>query len=78
MKSYCDINYVYSVREIIPGQWFIQVNYRNANGSIGGVCKLMDELDGPRPDEKRYEDWRPAQAALDEMARLYGWNVYEE
>lgn len=78
MKSYCDFKHVYSVCEILPGRWYIQVNYRNANGSRGGVCKLMDELDGPRPDEKCFEDWRPAQAALNEMARLYGWNVYEE
>ena len=78
MKSYCDFKHVYSVREILPGRWYIQVYWRNPNGRRGGVCKLMDELDGPRPDEKCFEDWRPAQAALDEMAKLYGWGVYEE
>lgn len=78
MKSYCDFKHVYSVREILPGRWYIQVNYRNTNGSRGGVCRLMDELDGPRPDEKCFEHCQPAQAALDEMAKLYGWDVYEE
>ena len=51
MKSYCDFKHVYSVREILPGRWYIQVYWRNLNGSCGGVCRLMDELDGPRPDE---------------------------
>lgn len=78
MKSYCDINYVYAVREILPGKWYIQVYWRNNNGKRGGICRLLDELDGPNCSEKVYEHWKPAQAALNKIAKLNGWEVYEE
>ena len=78
MKLYCDINYVYAVREILPGKWYIQVYWRNSNGRRGGICRLFDELDGPRCCEKVYDRYKLAQASLDKLAKLNGWDVYEE
>ena len=78
MKSYCDINYVYSVREVLSGKWYIVVYWRNPNGSRGGLCRLMDELDGRRCCEKVYDRYKLAQDSLNKLAKLNGWVVYEE
>lgn len=78
MKSYCDFKHVYSVREIIPSRWYIQVYWRNPNGRRGGVCKLMDELDGPDCSAKVFESRYKAQKYLDKMAKLCGWEVVKE
>ena len=78
MKSYCDINYVYSVREVLSGKWYIVVYWRNPNGSRGGLCRLMDELDGPTCSSKVFDSPLKAQRYLDNMAKLYGWDLYSE
>ena len=78
MKSYCDINYVYSVREVLSGKWYIVVYWRNPNGSRGGVCRILDELDGPRCSAKAYSSAYKAQKYLDRLAKLYRWKAYRE
>ena len=78
MKSYCDVNYVYSVREVLSGKWYIVVYWRNPNGSRGGLCRLMDELDGPTCSSKVFDSPLKAQRYLDNMAKLYGWDLYSE
>ena len=78
MKSYCDINYVYSVREVLNGKWYIVVYWRNPNGSRGGVCRILDELDGPRCSAKAYSSAYKAQKYLDRLAKFYRWKAYKE
>ena len=78
MKSYCDIKYVYKVREILPEKWYIQVYWRQPNGWRGGICRLMDELDGDDCSSKVYDSPFKAQEYLDVMAQQNGWEVYEE
>lgn len=78
MKSYCDINYVYSVREVLSGKWYIVVYWRNPNGSRGGLCRFLDELDRRRCYEKAYDHCRTAQVILKKLAKLNGWDVYKE
>ena len=78
MKSYCDFKHIYSVREILPGRWYIQVYWRNPNGRRGGVCRLMDELDGPTCSSKVFDSPLKAQKYLDNMAKLYDWDLYVE
>ena len=78
MKSYCDINYVYSVREFLSGKWYIVVYWRNPNGKRGGLCRFLDELAGRRCHEKLYDQYKLAQDTLNRLAKLNGWQVYEE
>lgn len=78
MKSYCDIKYVYSVRELLRDKWYIMVYYRHPDGKRGGLCRFLDELDGPRCVEKAYGSCYKAQKRLDSMAMLCGWDVYKE
>lgn len=76
--TYTNKDYVYAVREILPGCWFIQVYWRNPNGRRGGVCRLMDELDGPTYSSKVFDSPLKAQKYLDDMAKLYDWDLYVE
>ena len=78
MKSYCCEGFVYKVREILPYQWYVQVYWRNPNGSRGGICRLMDELDGDDCRTKVYSSPLTAQKFLDRMAQQNGWEVFEE
>ena len=75
---YSSRKYIYMVRELLPQRWYIVVYYKNKNGSKGGVCRMLDELDGPRCVEKAYGSCYKAQKRLDSMAMLCGWDVYKE
>ena len=75
---YYSRKYIYMVYELLPKRWYILVYYRNKNGSKGGVCRMLDELDGPRCVEKAYGSCYKAQKRLDSMAMLCGWKAYKE
>lgn len=75
--EYANKGFVYKVREILPERWYIQVYYRNPNGTKGGVCRLMDELDGPDCSAKVYESRYKAQKYLNKVAKFCGWEIFE-
>ena len=75
---YSSRKYIYMVYELLPQRWYILVYYRNKNGSKGGVCRILDELDGPRCAEKVYGSCYKAQKHLDRLAKLYRWKAYKE
>lgn len=73
--EYDSKGFLYKVRQILPEKWYIVVYYRNANGTEGGICRMLDELDGPDCSAKVFESRYKAQKYLDKMAKLCGWKV---
>ena len=75
--EYASSEYIYKVRDILPEKWYIVVYYKNPNGTKGGLCRLLDELDGPDCSAKVFQSRYKAQKYLNQMAEACGWEIFE-